>query len=74
MDPFVNDLRYAQAAGVRVDMRLQSGEKFLQGVRKVNEEEGFVTINDPKMLGGDLTTRRVPLYLIESVAVTDIEA
>jgi hypothetical protein len=74
MNPFVNDLRYAQAAGVRVDMRLLTGEKFLQGVQEVNDEEGFVTINDPKMLGGDLTTRRVPLDLIATVSVTDIAA
>ena len=74
MNPFITDLRFAQAAGVRVDMKLVTGDKFLQGVREVNGAENFVTINDPKMLGGDLTTRRVPLDLIASLAVTEVPA
>jgi hypothetical protein len=74
MNAFITDLRFAQAAGVRVEMKLITGEGFLQGVRGVNEEEGWVLINDPKMLGGDQTTRRVPLDLIASVSVTETPA
>jgi hypothetical protein len=74
MNAFVTDLLFAQASGVRVDMQLLTGEKYLQSVLEVNEEEGFVTITDPKFLGGDPTTRRIPLDLIASLSVTDVEA
>ena len=71
INAFVNDLRYAQTAGLVVEIRLLSGTTLLKGVHDVNEEQGFVSLYAGKMLGNDLTTTKVALDQIESVTVTD---
>ena len=67
----INDLRYAQTTGVRVEMYLLNGEKLLKGVHDVDEDEGFVSMYAPQNLGDDTTTRKIPLDVIASVTVTD---
>jgi hypothetical protein len=71
---FSEDLRYAQTARLKVKVRLLSGDKLLKGVHEVQEEDNFVSLYSPEMLGGtDMTTMKVDGDLIESVTVTDAE-
>jgi hypothetical protein len=70
MKAFADDLRFAQAAGVYVEVRTLSGERLLTGVHDVNEEEGFVSLYAPQDLADKLTTRKIDLDLIGSVVVT----
>jgi hypothetical protein len=70
MQAFAGDLKFAQTAGVYVEVRLLSGERLLTGVHDVNEEEGFVSLYAPQNLGDRFTTRKVALDTIESVTVT----
>jgi hypothetical protein len=65
----VNDLRYAQTTGVRVDMTLVTGEAIHTGIHEVNEEKGFVSIYAPQAMHDFTTTRKVALDLIGSVTV-----
>ncbi len=73
MKAFANDLRYAQTTGVAVEVHLLNGERLLSGVHEVNGEEGFVSLYAPTTYGDDTTTRKVPLDLLASVTVTDIQ-
>ena len=73
MNAFVNDFKYAETTGVAVEISLLNGEKLLKGVHEVYEDEGFVSLYDPQVMGDDTTTRKVPLDLIVSVAVTDVQ-
>ena len=68
----VNDLNFARVSQVAVDLRLYTGEKLLTGVHEVNEDEGYVSLYDPKAFG-DSTTRKVELDAIVSIAVTNFE-
>jgi hypothetical protein len=67
-----DDLRYAQAAGVCVEVVLLNGERLLTGVHQVDEEAGFVSLHAPQVFGDDSTTRKVGLDLIASITVTDV--
>jgi hypothetical protein len=72
MTAWSEDLRFAQQAGVAVDVRLFDGQHFQTGVADVNEEEGLVSLFRPQTMG-DVTTRtRVRLEDITSLTVTDI--
>lgn len=73
MKAFINDFKYAQTTGVAVEVHLLNGEKLLKGVHDVNEEEGFVSLYDPQVFGDNTTTRKVPLDLIASVTITDVQ-
>jgi hypothetical protein len=73
MTAWSEDLRFAQQAGVAVDVRLFDGQHFQTGVADVNEEEGLVSLFRPQTMG-DVTTRtRVRLEDITSLTVTDIQ-
>ena len=73
MTAWSEDLRFAQQAGVAVDVRLFDGQHFQTGVADVNEEEGLVSLFRPQTMG-DVTTRtRVRLEDITSLSVTDIQ-
>jgi hypothetical protein len=67
MRAFAGDLRFAQTAGVYVEVRLLSGERLLTGVHEVNEEEGVVRLYAPQDLADRFTTRKVLLDAFESV-------
>jgi hypothetical protein len=67
----VDDLRFAQAAPVFVDVTLLNGEKIHSAVHEVNEEEGFASIYDPQAMGDFTTTRKIALDLVSSVGVTE---
>ena len=58
MNSFVNDLRYAEATGVAVEIHLVTGERLLKGVHQVSEDEGCVSLYDPQQMGDDTTTRK----------------
>jgi hypothetical protein len=73
MTAFGDDLRFAQQAGVAVDVRLFDGQHFMTGVADVDEEAGLVSLYRPQDLD-DMTTRiRLRLDEITSLAVTDIQ-
>ena len=68
-----DDLRYAQTAGVCVEVvLLGGGEALLTGVHQVDEEAGFVSLHAPQVFGDDTTTRKIGLDLIASITVTDV--
>jgi hypothetical protein len=73
MKAFWDDFRFAQTAGVAVEVHLLSGEKLMTGVHEVHEDEGFVTLFAPQTYGDETTTRKVDGDLIASVAVTDVQ-
>jgi hypothetical protein len=65
-----NDLRYAQATGVAVELALLDGEPIHTGVHEVNEDGGFVSVYTPQDMGDFTTTKKIPLDLIMWVTVT----
>ena len=72
MNAWSDDLRFAQQAGVAVEVNLFDGQQFFTGVADVDDEGGFVSLHRPQTFG-DLTTRaRVRLEDITSVTVTDV--
>ena len=73
MTAWGNDLRFAQQAGVAVDVRLFDGQRFQTGVAEVDEETGSVSLYRPQTLGDTTTRVRVNLDDITSLAVTDIQ-
>jgi hypothetical protein len=73
MSAWSDDLRFAQQAGVAVEVRLFDGQQFFTGVADINEEDGLVSLHRPQTFG-DLTTRvRVRLDDITSLTVTDVQ-
>jgi hypothetical protein len=74
MQVLIDDLRYAQAAGVMVKVSLLNGEQLITDVCEVNEAEGFITLGAPEAYQDTTTTQKVALDLVRSVAVTDISA
>jgi hypothetical protein len=72
MNPWANDLQYAQQIGVAVDVGLFNGQLFQAGVADVNEEEGLVSLYRPQAMGETTTRVRIRLDEITSLAVTDI--
>lgn len=73
MSAWSEDLRFAQQAGVAVDVRLFDGQHFQTGVADVDEEEGLVSLYRPQTMGDTTTRVRVKLDDITSLAVTDIQ-
>jgi hypothetical protein len=73
MSAWSNDLRFAQQAGVAVDVRMFDGQHFQTGVADVDEEAGLFNLYRPQDF--DDTTTRVGLKLddITSLAVTDVQ-
>lgn len=71
-DALVNDLRFAQQAGVCVELTTHTGERFMTGVHAVDDTAGFVSLYAPQTFGDDGTTRKVDLDLVSSVVVTDV--
>jgi hypothetical protein len=68
----IDDLKYANAAGVYVELVLLTGEKLLTDVREVREDENIVTVGNPKTFEDDGTTRKILIDTIISVSVTDM--
>jgi hypothetical protein len=73
MTAWGNDLRFAQQAGVAVDVRLFDGQRFQTGVADVDEEAGLVSLFRPQTLGDTTTRVRIRLEDITSLAVTDVQ-
>jgi hypothetical protein len=73
MSAWSDDLRFAQQAGVAVDVRLFDGQRFQTGVADVDEETGLVSLYRPQTLEDTTTWVRVRLDDITSLAVTDIQ-
>jgi hypothetical protein len=68
-----DDLRFAQQAGVAVEVRLFDGQRFQTGVADVDEEAGLVSLYRPQTLEDATTRVRIRLDDITSLAVTDIQ-
>lgn len=73
MPGLVDDLKFAQSAGVMVEVDILGGGKLNTGVHEVNEAEGFVSLYAPETFRDNTTTRKVPLDVLASVTVTDVE-
>jgi len=67
-----DDLKFAQQAGVAVDVRLFDGQRFQTGVADVDDENGFVSLYRPQHFDDTTTRVRIRLDDITSLAVTDI--
>jgi hypothetical protein len=72
MGAWSDDLRFAQQAGVAVDVRLFDGQHFQTGVADVDEDAGLVSLYRPQTFGDTTTRVRVRLDDITSLAVTDV--
>jgi hypothetical protein len=57
-DFVVDDLRFAQAARLEVEIALLDGEKIQTGVHEVNSDEGFVSTYAPQAMGISLPPER----------------
>jgi hypothetical protein len=66
---FWEDFRFAETAGVAVEVVLLTGKKLLTGVHEVQEEDGFVSLYAPQTFGDETTTRKVDGDLIVSITV-----
>lgn len=73
MSAWSDDLRFAQQAGVAVEVRLFDGQRFQTGVADVDEEAGLVSLYRPQTLEDTTTRVRIRLDDITSLAVTDIQ-
>jgi hypothetical protein len=73
MSAWSDDLRFAQQAGVAVDVRLFDGQQFQTGVADVDEENGSVSLYRIEGLREPTARIRVKLEDITSLAVTDIQ-
>jgi hypothetical protein len=73
MNPWANDLQYAQQIGVAVDVHMFNGQHFVTGVESVNEEDGLFGLYQPQTLEDTTTRVRLRLDEITSLAVTDIQ-
>lgn len=71
MRALLQDLQYAHATGMCVEVTFLNGEKLVTGVHEVNEDEGYVSLYSPQTFD-DVTTRRVSLGVIGSWAVTSV--
>jgi hypothetical protein len=68
-----DDLRFAQQAGVAVEVDLLDGRHFFTGVADVDDESGSVSLHRPQTLEDTTTRVRVRLDDITSVSVTDVQ-
>ena len=73
MSAWSDDLRFAQQAGVAVDVRLFDGQHFQTGVADVDEDAGLVSLYRPQTFDDTTTRVRFRLDDITSLAVTDIQ-
>jgi hypothetical protein len=73
MSAWINDLRFAQQAGVAVEVHLFNGQRFTTGVADVDEDAGEFSLYRPQSLGDATTRARFRLDDITSLAVTDIQ-
>jgi hypothetical protein len=73
MSAWADDLKFAQQAGVAVEVRLFDGQQFFSGVADVDEEAGLVSLYRPQTFGDTTTRVRVRLDDITSLAVTDVQ-
>jgi len=72
MSAWSEDLRFAQQAGVAVDVRLFDGQHYTTGVAEVDEENEPVSLFRPQTMGDTTTRARIKLDDITSLTVTDI--
>jgi hypothetical protein len=72
MSAWSDDLRFAQQAGVAVEVRLFDGQEFFTGVESVDDENGLVGLYRPQDFDDTTTRVRVRLDDITSLAVTDV--
>jgi hypothetical protein len=72
MSAWSDDLRFAQQAGVAVQVRLFDGQEFFTGVADVDDEAGLTSLYRPQTMGDTTTRVRVRLEDITSLAVTDV--
>ena len=73
MNPWANDLRYAQQIGVAVDVHMFDGQHFQAGVADVDEDAGLFSLYTPHTFGDTTTRVRLKLDDITSLAVTDVQ-
>lgn len=73
MSAWSEDLRFAQQAGVAVDVRLFDGQHYTTGVAEVDEENELVSLFRPQTMGDTTTRTRIKLDDITSLTVTDIQ-
>jgi hypothetical protein len=73
MSAWSDDLRFAQQAGVAVDVQMFDGQHLQAGVADVDEEAGLFSLYQPKTFGDTTTRVRLKLEDITSLAVTDIQ-
>ena len=67
-----DDLRFAQQAGVAVEVDLLDGRHFFTGVADVDDEGESVSLHRPQTFEDTTTRVRVRLDDITSVSVTDV--
>lgn len=74
MNPFVTDLLYAKTIRKAVEITMLNRDWYpMTGVKDVSEGENWVALWNPQTFGDSTTFRRIPLDLISSVSVTDID-
>jgi hypothetical protein len=73
MTAWSDDLKFAQQAGVAVDVRLFDGQRFQTGVADVDDENSLVSLYRPQDFDDTTTRVRIRLDEITSLAVTDIQ-
>ena len=74
MNPFVTDLLYAKQIRKAVEISMLNHDWYpMTGVKELNEAENWVALWKPQTFGDSTTFRRIPLALISSVSVTDID-
>ena len=70
---FADDLKFAQTAGMAVELTTYNGQQFgYVGVEAVNAEEGWVSLWTPEHSDDETTRTRLELSNISSVKVSDI--
>jgi hypothetical protein len=73
MSAWSNDLRFAQQAGVAVEIHMYDGQHFTTGVADVDEDAGEFNLYTPQTFGDTTTRVRLKLDDITSLAVTNIQ-
>jgi hypothetical protein len=69
---WADDLRFAQQAGVCVDVTMKSGERYFTGIHEVDEESETASLYGSTYPGDVTSTRRINLRDIASVVVTKV--
>jgi hypothetical protein len=72
MRAWSDDLRFAQQAGVAVDVRLFDGQHFFTGVADVDDEAGLASLYRPQDFNDTTTRVRIRLDEITSLTVTNV--